>query len=133
MVCDVTAMRQFANAPEAQLSSRAAVSDFGFLDTLGWLNVVGGSAAHKLMLKNHLLPTLDTILQGVFLKFCLLEKNPKKPKTKQNKKSKQAVHTSGGLQMVRWRLLSSKPWCVVRVCPRHPPTCCRSCAVCFLM
>ena len=68
---DLAAMKQFANAPEAQLSSRAAVADFGFLDTLGWLNVVGGSAAHKLMLKNHLLPKLDALLQGGRMRMLL--------------------------------------------------------------
>lgn len=48
---DGGSMRAVAGAGEASLSSRAAVSDFGFGFTLGDENVFRGTALHKAVLK----------------------------------------------------------------------------------
>lgn len=61
IVTDPLALRKFATASEAQLSARAAVSDFGFSSTLGDLNVYLGTSVHKLVLKNKLYPELQQV------------------------------------------------------------------------
>jgi hypothetical protein len=53
IVTSKSGMRQMAMAPESVLSSRQAVSDFGFLYALGHLNVTEGSAFHKYVVKSH--------------------------------------------------------------------------------
>jgi len=53
IVTTESGMKQLALAPEAVLSSRQAVSDFGFLYTLGELNVTEGAAFHKHIVKNY--------------------------------------------------------------------------------
>lgn len=59
IVTTKTGMRQLAMAPESVLSSRQAVSDFGFLYTLGHLNVTEGASFHKYVVKNNYFKSND--------------------------------------------------------------------------
>lgn len=50
ILCDEEALRQFALAPEKDISSTQATADFGFKQTLGALNTFVGVAVHRRIL-----------------------------------------------------------------------------------
>ncbi|CAK0905005.1 unnamed protein product [Prorocentrum cordatum] len=59
VIADQVAARQFATAPAAKLSIRAAVNEFGFGVGLGVLNVCLGTGVHVHALKSQLYPKLN--------------------------------------------------------------------------
>lgn len=73
IVTSHTGMQQFAMAPESVLSSKSAVSDFGFRYTLGNDNVFRGTQFHKQIIKSNF-KDLENLSVSCFatVKECLM-------------------------------------------------------------